>query len=97
MPLILYLWSEPIFLFAAVIVLSGLLTACLLAGSPTKSCSSFVNATTEGNALPYCVAPSALGIIFGFPASKKEAAELLVPKSTPTILLIFIIPQGFVS
>ena len=36
---------DPIFLFTFLMVPSGLVTACLLAGSPTRSCPSLVNAT----------------------------------------------------
>ena len=71
---------------AATIVPSGFVTACLLAGSPTKSSPSFEKATTEGNALPPTVTPSAAGIIVGFPPIITDAAELLVPKSIPIIL-----------
>ena len=74
---------------AATIVLSGLVTACLRAGSPTKRSPSLENATTDGNALPPTVAPSAAGIIVGFPPITTAAAELLVPKSIPIILVIF--------
>ena len=86
---ILKVSSEPIFLLAATIVLSGLVTACLLAGSPTINSPSLLNATTEGNALPPTVAPSAAGIIVGLPPITTAAAELLVPKSIPIILVIF--------
>ena len=89
---ILKVWSEPIFLFAATIVLSGFVTACLRAGSPTKSSPSFENATTEGNAFPPTVAPSAAGIIVGFPPITTAAAELLVPKSIPITFAIFYHP-----
>ena len=87
--------SLPIFLLAATIVLSGFVTACLLAGSPTKRSPSFVKATTEGNALPPTVAPSAAGIMVGFPPIITEAAELLVPKSIPIILVILIFSLFF--
>ena len=83
--LILYLKSVPIFRFAAWIVPVGLLTACRLAGSPTRRAPSLLKATTEGNAFPYWVVPSALGIIVGFPACNTAAAELLVPRSIPII------------
>ena len=66
-------------------VLSGLVTACLLAGSPTKRSPSFENATIDGNALPAIVVPSAAGISTGFPPCITDAAELLVPKSIPII------------
>ena len=87
--------SLPIFLLAATIVLSGFVTACRLAGSPTKRSPSFVKATTEGNALPPTVAPSAAGIMVGFPPIITEAAELLVPKSIPIILVILIFSLFF--
>ena len=70
-------------------VLSGLVTDCLRAGSPTKRSPSLVNATTDGNALPPTVAPSAAGIMVGLPPITTAAAELLVPKSIPIILAIF--------
>ena len=92
LPKTLNLWSVPIFLFAAIIVPSGLIAACLLAGSPTNLCPSFVNATTEGNALPEeTPAPSAEGIIAGLPASIVAAAELEVPKSIPITFAIFLL------
>ena len=56
-----------------------------LAGSPTKSCPSFVNATTDGNAFPPIEVPSAAGIKVGFPPITTAAAELLVPRSIPII------------
>ena len=51
-PRALYLKLVPIFLLNEVKVFSGLLTACLFAGSPTNTCPSFVKATYEGNAFP---------------------------------------------
>ena len=69
-------------------VLSGLVTACLLAGSPTKRSPSFEKATTDGNALPPTVEPSAAGIMVGLPPIITAAAELLVPKSIPITLAI---------
>ena len=84
-PWILYKKSSPIFRFASRIVLSGFVTACLLAGSPTSRSPSFENATTDGNALPATVVPSAAGIKVGLPPWITDAAELLVPKSIPII------------
>ena len=81
-------WSDPILRFAATMVFVGFVTACLRAGSPTKRSPSFVNATTEGNALPPTVAPSAAGIMAGLPPIITAAAELLVPRSMPITLLI---------
>ena len=76
-------------------VLSGLVTACLLAGSPTRSSPSLENATTEGKAFPPTVAPSAAGIIVGFPPITTAAAELLVPKSIPITFVIFLSSSFF--
>src|SRR3989338_11031161 len=84
-----YLWEVPIFLFAPEIVFSGFETACLRAGSPTRSWPSFVNATMLGNALPYAVVPSALGMMTGLPPCNTEAAEVDVPQSIPIIFSIF--------
>ncbi len=81
--------DEPIFLFTFLIVPLGFVTACLLAGSPTRSCPSCVNATYDGKDLPPTDVPSALGITAGLPPSITEAAELLVPRSIPIILDIF--------
>ena len=81
----------PIFLLNAYTVPSGFVSACLLAGSPTSNCPSLVKATYDGNAFPYMVLPSALGITLTFPFIYTAAAELLVPKSIPIIFsLIFI-------
>ncbi len=79
----------PILRLIAKIVPSGLETACRFAGSPTSICPSFVNATTEGNALPPRLVPSELGIIVGFPPTIAAAAELLVPTSIPIVFAIF--------
>ncbi len=70
-------------------MLSGFVTACLRAGSPTRRSPSFEKATTEGNALPPTVAPSAAGIMVGLPPIITAAAELLVPKSIPITFVIF--------
>src|SRR5512136_704620 len=64
---------------------SGLLTACLLAGSPTRSSPSFVKATTDGNIFPATVTPSAEGMMTGFPPSMTAAWLFDVPKSIPMI------------
>ena len=71
-------------------MLSGFVTACLLAGSPTSRSPSFEKATTDGNAFPPTVAPSAAGIIVGLPPIITAAAELLVPKSIPITFVIFL-------
>src|ERR1700733_2541804 len=52
---------------------------------PTKRLPSFVYATIEGVVL----APSLLGITFGWPPSMKATTELVVPKSIPIIFAIF--------
>src|SRR3989338_6970018 len=68
-------------------VFSGLVTACLLARSPTIRSPFFVMATTEG----VVRLPSTFSIIFGAPPSIKATAEFVVPKSIPIILLIFLL------
>ena len=68
---------------------SGLVIACLLAGSPTINSPS-LNATTDGNALPPTVTPSAAGMMVGFPPITTAEAELLVPRSIPiTFAILF--------
>src|SRR5512139_351631 len=67
-------------------VLIGLVTACLLAGSPIFLSPSFKKATIEGVVLR----PSLLAITTGSFPSITETQELVVPKSIPIILLIMI-------
>ena len=74
----------PINLFTDAIVFSGLVTACLLAGSPTLISPSSTKAITDGVVL----FPSALGITTGSLPSITETHEFVVPKSIPIILLI---------
>ena len=74
----------PINLLTEAIVFSGLVTACLFAGSPTLISPSSTNAITEGVVL----FPSALGITTGSLPSITETHEFVVPKSIPIILLI---------
>ena len=76
--------------FAAMIVASGLLTACRRAGSPTRSSPSFVKATTEGNIFPATVTPSAEGMMVGLPPSMTAAWLFDVPRSIP---MIFSLPM----
>jgi len=71
-------------LFIDVIVLSGFVTACLLAVSPTNLSPSFVNATIEGVVL----LPSTLAITTASPPSITDTHEFVVPKSIPIILPI---------
>ena len=85
-------WSVPILRLAATMVLSGLVTAWRLAGSPTKRSPSFEKATIEGNALPPTEVPSAADMIEGLPPIITAAAELLVPRSMPITLAIVIHP-----
>src|SRR5882762_4967865 len=63
-------------------VRSGLVMACRLATSPTRTSPVFENPTMEG----VVRAPSALGITVGSPASRTETTELVVPRSMPTAL-----------
>ena len=70
-------------------VRSGFRTACRFAGSPTIT-PSFAKAITDGNIFPPYVEPSALGMIFGCPASMKAASEFVVPRSIPMIFAILI-------
>ena len=74
----------PINLLTEAIVFSGLVTACLFAGSPTLISPSSTNAITDGVVL----LPSALGITTGSLPSITETHEFVVPKSIPIILLI---------
>ena len=62
----------------------GLVTACRLAGVPTRRWPSLVNATTDGVVRP----PSALGMTVGSPPSITAMHELVVPRSMPITLLI---------
>jgi hypothetical protein len=67
------------------IVLVGLVTACLLAGSPTLISPPSTKAMIDGVVL----FPSALGITTASLPSITETQELVVPKSIPIILPIF--------
>ena len=77
----------PIKRFIEAIVFVGLVTACLLAGSPTLISPPSTNAITEG----VVRLPSAFGITTGSFASMTDTHEFVVPKSIPIILLILII------
>ena len=65
-------------------VLLAFVTACLLAGKPTKRSPDLDMATIEG----VVRLPSLFSKIFGCPPSIMAKAELVVPKSIPNILLI---------
>ena len=76
----------PINLLIDEMVFVGLVTACLLAGSPTLISPPSTKPITEG----VVRFPSALGITTGSFPSITETHELVVPKSIPIILLIVI-------
>src|ERR671925_2007727 len=65
-------------------VRSGLVTACRLATSPTRTSPVLERATTDGVVRD----PSALGITVGSPPSRTATTELVVPRSIPTALAI---------
>ena len=67
---------------------SGLVTACRLAGWPTRRSSEFEKATTEG----VVRAPSAFSITRGVEPSMTATHELVVPRSIPITLAIVFIP-----
>src|SRR5262245_43645655 len=69
-------------------VFSGLVTACLLAGWPTRRSPSSVNATIEG----VVRIPSAFSITFGALPSITATHELVVPRSMPMTLPMVFIP-----
>ena len=88
-------WSKvsPIKRFIEYIVFSGLVIACLLAGSPTFLSPFSVNATIEGVVLR----PSLLGITTGSLPSITATQELVVPKSIPIIFPISLFLKCFYS
>src|SRR5215216_1358884 len=65
-------------------VFSGLVTACRLAGAPTRRSPPSDTATTEG----VVRAPSAFSITVGSPPSRTAMHELVVPRSMPIVLPI---------
>ena len=65
--------------FTEIIVLSELVTACLLAVTPTSLSPSFEKATTLGVVLE----PSEFGITTAFPPSIVATQLFVVPKSIP--------------
>ena len=68
------------------IVLVGLVIACLFAGSPTFLSPPSTNATIDGVVL----LPSALAITTGSFPSITETQEFVVPKSIPIIFPMLI-------
>src|SRR5918999_3795242 len=81
------LWSVPICRLMERIVRSGLVMAWRLATSPTKTSPDLEKATTDGVVRE----PSAFGITVGSPPSRTETTELVVPRSIPTALAMFIL------
>src|SRR5580704_7377108 len=71
-------------------VFSGFVTAWRFATCPTRRSPPLVMATTEG----VVRAPSWLGITTGSPPCMTATTELVVPRSIPIILLIFVNPFG---
>ena len=69
------------------IVLVGFVTAWFLAGLPTTRSPSLRNATTDG----VVRSPSALMMIVGSPPSSTAIAELVVPRSMPRTLAMFVL------
>src|SRR5688572_6857943 len=67
-------------------VFLGFVTAWRLAAWPTTRSPDLVNATMDG----VVRAPSALGMTTGSPPSMIAIQELVVPKSIPRILLIYV-------
>ena len=67
-------------------VRSGLVMAWRLATSPTSTSPDLEKPTTDGVVL----APSALGMTVGSPASSTLTTELVVPRSIPTALGIWV-------
>src|SRR5260370_37216240 len=72
-------------------VLVGLVTACRLAGCPTRRSPSLVNATTEG----VVRIPSAFSIMRAFLPSIIATHEFVVPRSIPMTLPITLLPFAF--
>ena len=75
------------------IVFSGLVTAWRLATVPTRRSPDLEKPTTEGVVRP----PSALGRTSGSPPSMTATAELVVPRSMPIVLPMWLLPprSGF--
>src|SRR3954470_24118429 len=69
------------------IVLVGLVTAWRLATVPTSRSPPCVNATTDGVVRP----PSAFSITVGSPPSRTAMHELVVPRSMPIVLAMWVL------
>src|SRR5882672_8213219 len=70
-------------------VFSGLVMAWRLATWPTRRSPVLVKPTTDGVVRP----PSSLGMTLGSPPSMTATTELVVPRSIPIILGIFVPPE----
>ena len=70
-------------------VFSGLVTAWRLATWPTSRSPDLVNPTTDG----VMRLPSGLVMTTGSPPSITATTELVVPRSIPMILLMFVCPR----
>jgi hypothetical protein len=68
-------------------VLVGLVTAWRLATVPTSRSPDSVKATTDGVVRP----PSAFSITVGSPPSSTAMQELVVPRSIPIVLPMFVL------
>ena len=73
-------------------ILSGFVSSCLFATSPTIV-SPFLKATTEGVVL----LPFGFSKILGAPFSIIDTTEFVVPKSIPKIISLAIIDSFFLS
>ena len=67
-------------------VRSGLVIAWRLATSPTRTSPALLKATTDGVVRE----PSELGMTTGSPASRTATTELVVPRSIPTALAMWV-------
>ena len=77
---------RPISRFTAKMVFFALVIACRFAGAPTTISPSSRYATTDG----VVRAPSEFSITFGWPPSMMATQLLVVPRSMPMILPMFI-------
>src|SRR3984885_4637324 len=82
--------DRPISRLMAKMVRSGLVTACRLAGWPTRRSPSSVNATMDG----VVRAPSEFSITLGVEPSMTATHELVVPRSMPITFAISYTPSS---
>ena len=83
--------SVPMWRFTERMVRSTFVTDWRFATSPTSTSPFFANATIDG----VVRAPSALAITVASPPSNTDTQLLVVPKSIPTALAIFLLLLGF--